>query len=306
MPRSIHVAQPFRAAEYVVALAVLSVAIASLTAQQSKPAATGRLISVADLAARAKDENVVVLHVNDRAATFEQAHIPGARPIRYSDVAVDGSDGLGSELPPPADLKRVFEETGISSSSHVVIYGHPVAAARVFFTLDAAGHERVSILDGGLKAWQAEGRPVATGAPVPVARGNWTPRMNTDRVATASFIEQQRGKLALVDVRPDEEFTGVDGGMGGAHAPGHIAGARQLPWNTLVGPDGKFLPADQLRAKLSAAGAEAGKPVVAYCMVGMRASVVYFVARHLGYDPKLYDGSIVDWSRRHLPTTKGR
>jgi thiosulfate/3-mercaptopyruvate sulfurtransferase len=277
-----------------------------LTAQQTKSAAGGRLIAAADLAARIKDPAVVVLHVNDRNAAYEQGHIPGARPIRYSDIAVPGADDLGSELPPAAELKRVFEEAGISTASHVIICGQPVTAARVFFTLDAAGHERVSILDGGLKAWQAEGRPVATGPPGPVARGTWTPRMNADRVVTASFIEAQRGKFALVDVRPDEEFTGSDGGMGGAHAPGHIAGARQLPWNALVGPDGTFLPADQLRAKLSAAGADAGKPVVAYCMVGMRASVVYFVARHLGYDARLYDGSIVDWSRKHLPTVRGR
>jgi thiosulfate/3-mercaptopyruvate sulfurtransferase len=292
---------------YVVAAAVASLALAiSLAAQQPKPAATGRLITAADLAARITDPNVVVLHVNDRNTTYEQGHIPGARPIRYSDVAVDGPDDLGSELPPATDLKRVFEEAGISTASHVVIYGQPVTAARVFFTLDAAGHERVSILDGGLKAWQAEGRPVATGPPTPVARGNWTPRMNAERVVTASFIEQQRGKFALVDVRPDDEFTGSDGGMGGAHAAGHITGARQLPWNALVGADGKFLPADELRAQLSAAGAESGKPVVAYCMVGMRASVVYFAARHLGYDARLYDGSIVDWSRRHLPTVRGR
>ena len=89
-------------------------------------------------------------------------------------------------------------------------------------------------------------------------------------------------------------------------AAGHIDGARQLPWGSLVGPDGRFLPVDQLRAKLAAAGAAPGKPVVSYCMVGMRASVVYFVARHLGLDARLYDGSIVDWSRRRLPTRTGR
>jgi thiosulfate/3-mercaptopyruvate sulfurtransferase len=289
-----------------VLLAASLAASAPAGAQQAKPASTARLISTADLAARAKDANLVVLHVVDRSATYEQAHIPNARPIRYNDFAVEGSDDLGSELPPAADLKRVFEEAGVSTASHVVVYGNTVAAARAFFTLDAAGHERVSLLDGGLKAWQAEGRPVATGSAASVARGNWTPRINAERTATASFIEQERARIALVDVRPDEEFTGADGGMGGAHAPGHIAGANQLPWTMLVGADGKFLPTDQLRAKLAAAGAQPGKPVVSYCMVGMRASVVYFVARHLGYDARLYDGSIVDWSRRHLPTTRGR
>jgi thiosulfate/3-mercaptopyruvate sulfurtransferase len=94
--------------------------------------------------------------------------------------------------------------------------------------------------------------------------------------------------------------------MGGQHAPGHIRGARQLTWDSLVGPDGRFLSRGELEAKLRAAGAAPGKPVVAYCMVGMRASVVYFVARHLGLEARLYDGSIVDWSHRGLPVVTGR
>lgn len=270
------------------------------------PPGSGRLVSPADLAKGLAAPNLVVLHVIDRRGGFEQAHIPGARPIRYGDIAIDGADDLGSELPPLADLERVFEEAGVSDASRVVIYGNTVAAARVFFTLDAAGHEHVALLDGGLPAWQAEGRAIATGPPESVKRGAWTPRLHPERIVSAQWIQQEAKRFALVDVRPDEEFTGTDGGMGGAHAPGHIDGAKQLPWNTLVGADGRFLSADQLRAKLSTAGAVPGKPVVSYCMVGMRASVVYFVARHLGYDAKLYDGSIVDWSRRHLPTTKGR
>jgi 3-mercaptopyruvate sulfurtransferase SseA len=71
-------------------------------------------------------------------------------------------------------------------------------------------------------------------------------------------------------------------------------------------PDGRFLPRAELEAKLRAAGATTGKPVVSYCMVGMRASVVYFVARYLGHDARLYDGSIIDWTQRKLPTKTGR
>lgn len=282
--------------------AVLSVSVAHA---QPAPSA-GRLISASELAQRLGDPQLVVLHVVDRASSFEQAHIPGARPMRYDEVAIDGPDGLGAEVPALADLERVFEAAGVSDSTQVVLYGNTVAAARVFFTLDVAGHDRVMLLDGGLRAWQAEKRPVETGMPAQPKRGTWAPRLRTDRLATPQWIQQEAARISLVDVRPDDEFTGADGGMGGMHAPGHIEGARQLPWNTLVASDGKFLPVDELRAKLRAAGADGRKPVVAYCMVGMRASVVYFVARHLGFDAQLYDGSIVDWSRRRLPTTRGR
>lgn len=273
-------------------------------AAQQTAASRGRLVSGADLAARLKDPALVILHVVDRYSPYEKAHIPGSRPLRYDEIAADGG-GLGAELPPVAQIERVFEEAGVSDNSRVVIYGTTTTASRVFFTLDASGHRDVALLDGGLRAWQADGRVVATGPSSSIARGAFTPKIDPARIATAAFIQQQSRGIALVDVRPDAEYTGEDGGMG-MHTAGHIEGARQLPWNELVGPDGRFLPEDQLRARLSAAGAEPGRPVVAYCMVGLRASVVYFVARHLGLDARLYDGSIVDWGQRKLPTKTGR
>jgi len=278
-------------------------------AAQSSAAPGGLLISTAELATAAKDPALVLLHVADRLSVFEEGHIPGARFLRYGDFAVDGEQRLGSELPSVADAKGVFEAVGVSNNSRVVVYATgPVIAARAFFTLDALGHKNVALLDGGLRTWRDEQRPIETGPAKPAAAGQFTPTLNASRVATAEQIQQQMPKAAisLVDVRPDPEFLGTDGGMGGMHAPGHIAGAKQLTWNELVGPDGRFLPREQLQAKLTGAGASSGKPVVAYCMVGMRASVVYFVARHLGYDARLYDGSIMDWSAKKLPVTKAR
>ena len=289
---------------------VVVLALLPLQAAAQSPVAApgGLLMSTAELAAAAKD-SLVILHVADRPSAFEEAHIPGARFIRYGDFAIDGDQGVGSELPPVAEAKRVFEAVGVSNHSRVVVYAaSPVTAARAFFTLDAMGHDKVAILDGGLRAWRDENRPIETGPAKPSPKGEFTAVLNAERIATAQQIQQQMptASIALVDVRPDPEFLGTDGGMGGMHAAGHIAGAKQLTWNELVGPDGRFLPRDQLQAKLSATGATSGKPVVAYCMVGMRASVVYFVARHIGYDARLYDGSIVDWSMKKLPVTKGR
>src|SRR5262245_16121170 len=277
-------------------------------AQSPHPGSRGLLISSSELAAALHDANLVLLHVTDRAPVYEGAHIPGARMLLYADFAIDGPEQLGSELPPAGQVKQVFETAGVSNTSRVVIYSaSTVAAARAFFTLDAMGHRRVALLDGGLRAWRAENRPIESGAGKPVAKGSLTPVLNPARLATAQQIQQQMGNagIALVDVRPDAEYLGTDGGMG-MRAAGHIAGAAQLPWDTLVASDGRFLPRDQLQAKLMAAGVVAGKPVVSYCMVGMRASVVYFVARHLGYDARLYDGSIVDWSQKKLPVKTGR
>ncbi len=267
------------------------------------------LIAPAALAQQLRNPSVVVLHIADREASFADGHIPGARFVLYSDIAVAGDQGIGSELPPMPQLKRVFEAAGVSDNSRVVIYGgNTVYAARAFFTLDAVGHANVALLDGGLGAWKAEQRPVESGAGGAAKGGRFTPKLNPARMADAAFIQQQMtaNGIALLDVRPDPEYLGTDGGMQGMHTQGHIAGAQQLPWTTLIGEDGRFLSRDALDAKLRAAGATAGKPVVSYCMVGMRASVAYFVARYLGYDARLYDGSIIDWTQRKLPTRTGR
>jgi thiosulfate/3-mercaptopyruvate sulfurtransferase len=280
-----------------------------LAAQTPAGSANGLLMTPAELAAVLKTPNLVLLHVADRPAVFEEAHIPGARFLRYGEFAVDGPESLGSELPPPTQVKQVFEAVGVSNTSHVVVYGgSTVAAARAFFTLDAMGHPHVSLLDGGLRAWRAENRPTESGAVAAAPKGSFTPALNAAKLASAQQIQQQTasGAIALVDVRPDAEYLGSDGGMGGMHAAGHIDGAAQLPWDTLVGSDGRFLPREQLQAKLAGARVAPGKPVVAYCMVGMRASVVYFVARHLGYEARLYDGSIVDWTQKKLPVKTGR
>jgi thiosulfate/3-mercaptopyruvate sulfurtransferase len=268
------------------------------------------LISPADLAERLAHPDLVVLHIASRASDFDAGHIPGARFVAYNQIAVDGN-ALGSELPPVATLVALFESLGISNASSVVVYGSPIAATRLFFTLDYLGHPNVRVLNGELNAWRAEGRAVERGAQgAQSARGaaRFVPNVQAERVAMADWIRSrlETAQMTLVDARPDDEFTGADGGMGGAHVAGHLPGARQLVWDTLVAGDGRFLPDDRLRTKLEAAGARPGMPVVSYCMVGMRASVVYFVARHLGFDARMYDGSIVDWTRRKGPVRTGR
>ena len=278
----------------------------SVCAASAQPAG-GLLVSPAELAGELGAPGLLVLHVHEREATYEAGHIPGARFIRYSTFATDEPGGLGAELPTVAGLQRVLEAAGVRADQRIVIYSPSLLmAARLFFTLDIAGHGNVALLDGGLRAWQAEGRPIETGAsPAPPSPGAFTPRIDEARMATADWIQARLGSdaLALVDVRPDPEYTGAPGNDLGS--PGHLPGARQLTWNALVGDDGRFLPRAELATRLEAAGARPGRPVVAYCMVGMRASVVYFASRLLGYDTRLYDGSIIDWGRRGLPVVKG-
>lgn len=287
-------------------------------------ASSGLLVSPAELAAMLKDPTVVVIAVGDRPGDFDAGHIPGARFVRYGDIAIE-ADGLTSELPPIDQLRRVLANAGIGDRSKVIIYGSTIAATRLFFTLDYVGHPHARVLNGGWNAWKASGGAVATGPPQIKHRldTDLTPNVQSQRVVTADWItarlappklanSQASGgglsspEMTLLDARPDAEFTGADGGMNGMHVKGHLPDAQQLVWNTLLDSSGRFLPDAELEKKYHAIGAAKSTPLVSYCMVGMRASVTYFVARHLGYDARLYDGSIVDWTRRKLPAVMGK
>ena len=284
-----------------------------------------------------KDPAVVVVAVGTNPADFELGHVPGARFVLYGDFAID-TDGLQSELPPVDQLRRVLAKAGISDRSKVIIYGSTIGATRLFFTLDYFGHPHARVLNGGLNAWKESGGAIEAGLARSVTAASLTPKPQPDRVVSADWIlerlappkladsrasggglssptlrqaqgrpEQSRGaKMTLLDARPDAEFTGADGGMNGMHVKGHLPDAQQLVWNTLLDSSGRFLPDAELKKKYDAIGAAQGTPLVSYCMVGMRASVTYFVARHLGYDARMYDGSIVDWTRRKLPAVMGK
>jgi len=278
-----------------------------LTALALLAAAPGLLVSPAELAAALKDPATVVIAVGNSVDEFTAGHIPGARFVRYDEIAIT-VDGLQSELPPVDQLRIVMGGAGISEKSRVVIYGSAITATRMFFTLDYLGHPSVRVLNGGLNAWKASGGAIEVAPPKPLATALLNPKPDPSRVVNADWIKERLSseKITLLDARPDEEFTGADGGMGGAHVKGHLPGAHQLVFNSLLDASGKFLPDAELRKKFDAIGAKTNTPLVSYCMVGMRASVTYFVARHLGYDSRLYDGSIVDWTRRKLPAVTGK
>lgn len=240
----------------------------------------GLLVSPAELAASLKDSATVVVAVGNSEDEFIAGHIPGARLVRYDDIAID-VDGLSSELPPIDQLKKVLSAVGISDKSKIVIYGAAIPAARMFFTLDYIGHPNAKVLNGGLNAWKANGGAIEVGPSPKVAIAALTPKPQPHRVVSADWIKERLSspKMTLLDARPDNEFTGADGGMNGAHVKGHLPDAQQLVWNTLLDSTGKFLPDAELRKKFEAIGATKAAPLVSYCMVGMRASVTYFVAR---------------------------
>jgi len=262
------------------------------------------LVSTSWLADHLNDPDLVILEVGDKAA-YEKAHIPGARFLEYmSTHLMKSSQGLTLELPPMADLAEVFAKLGVTNDSRIVLYASKdlnAPIARVYVTLDAMGlGAHTSILNGATPVWQSEGRPVSAEVRPEVRkvpRGKLEPCPQDDVIASLDYVRANlhHAGVDIVDARLPEYYTGARIPQG--QRAGHIPGASNITFNTLVDDKGKLLPAGEIEAKFRAAGIQSGDRVVSYCHIGQQASLIYFVARYLGYDARLFDGSWEDWSR---------
>ena len=284
---------------------------ASISAQLPAPdqAAPGVLVSVDWLAEHLQDSSIVLLHVGMPSARSSGEFIPRARFMNYQEI-VQVRDGLIVEMPPVDELIEPFEVAGVSDASLVVLYGSPAhLPARAYVTLDYLGHgARTVVLDGGLEAWKAANHPVEA-TPAQGPRGLFTPITRDDVLVSAEWIEERLfgPEIALIDSRPEGEYTGRVPTRVGARA-GHIPGARNLFWeDLLVASENPVLrDSTDVMIQFLQAGANDRATVVNYCWVGMRASYTYLIAKHLGYDTRLYDGSWNEWSMNDsLPAVLG-
>ena len=291
------------------ALAFLAAtALAAPAGGQETP---GYLVSPDWVQANLDNPSVVILHVDGRPEGFSEGHLPGARFLDLDDLVWPGDPEVGTEMRTPAEIEEAFEAAGVSDGVRIVVYGaNPLAAARAWMTLDVMGlGEQASFMDGGLGAWKEDGRPLSTGEAAPPPRGSLTLHPRDGVVVDSDWILARLDDpaLTLIDARPDDEYTGADGGMNGRVHAGHIPGAFQIYWEELVEsrPVHRAHPIEELRALFAASGAGEGSTVAVYCMVGLRASYMYLTARRLGYDVKFYDGSWLDWGSKDLPFVGG-
>ena len=269
----------------------------------------GVLVSVDWLAEHLQDSSIVLLHVGMPTARASGEFIPGARFLNYQEI-VQVRDSLIVEMPPIEELIEPFEVAGVSDGTLVILYGSPAhLPARAYVTLDYLGHgARAAVLDGGLEAWKAAEHPVEA-IPAQGPRGLFTPVVRDDVLVSADWIEERLydPAIALIDSRPEGEYNGGLPTRIGGRA-GHIPGARNLYWEDLLVASENPVLRDRTDVQLQflGAGADYGAIVVNYCYVGMRASYTYLIAKHLGYDSRLYDGSWNEWSKNDsLPAVTG-
>jgi thiosulfate/3-mercaptopyruvate sulfurtransferase len=264
----------------------------------ARGAADSLLLTAAQVRERLTRGNVVVLHVGE-PADYTAGHIPGARFLPY-DAISQRRNGLMLEMPPVTVLDSVFESLGVSDDSRIVLYWSKdwySPTTRVFLTLDYLGlGGKTSILDGGFAAWKAAGGAVTTAVPSPT-RGRLTTHPRSDVIVDVTAVRAAIGdaRVAIIDARDPRFYAGQATGM--HEREGHVPGAKNLPFSTLIDERGAFKSRETLEKMLDAAGATPDKRVISYCHIGQQATVVYFAARLLRHDVRLYDGSWDEWSR---------
>ena len=226
---------------------------------------------------------------------YLSAHIPGARFLDIDEVAHSNSTPPHM-LPSAAEFGAAMEKLGVGKDDRIVVYDNSPTrtAARGWFMFRHFGASKVAILDGGFQKWLAEARPTEKGKPIK-KMALFEAVERSGEVVSKRQINSGFG-MPMVDARGRARFEGTEADPRPGVAPGHIPGARNLPYSDLYNQDGTLRSPDEIRRLFLAAGVDPEKPFVASCGSGVTANSLIFAARLLGNrDARLYDGSWSEW-----------
>ncbi len=247
----------------------------------------------------------------DPEAEFAAARIPGACRFDINRVT-DQANPLPHMLPPAADFAAAASSMGINNNDHVVIYDDSaiLPATRVWWMFRLFGHERVSVLDGGLAAWHRVGGDIETTTPVIPTTGQFTTRPSVGaKVIDMSTIQalisaDSLGQLA--DARGSSRFVGAAPEPRAGLRSGHIPGARNVPLTSLIDANGSFLPVGGIRQAFLDGGIDPDRPVITSCGSGVTACGLALGLALVGNEQVfVYDGSWVEWGGSDAPIRTG-
>lgn len=219
-------------------------------------------------------------------ANFTEGHVPGSQFADLLRDLADTESPLVLALPTPERLAAALGDLGVGDETRVVVYDDngSMWAARVWWMLRWVGHDRAAILDGGLKAWKAEGRPLSSDTRTPAPR-TLTPR---PRPAVVAHIDEVRAGIAAGSLRL------IDSLNADSYLTGHIPGAENVDARDLIDRTGRYRSRAELKAMLD------GKPdarTITYCGGGVAAASTAFALTRLGFsNVAVYVASMQEWA----------
>ncbi len=229
----------------------------------------------------------------DAKVEYEACRIPGAQFFDIDDIS-DKTTPLPHMLPSPRVFAAKAGALGISNSSRIVCYDSVglFSAARAWWMFRVFGHDTVAVLDGGLKKWIAEERTTEDGPPPSVKPVPFTASKREKMVRSIDQLEN----VQIADARSGTRFRGEEPEPRPGVRPGHMPGARNVHYASLLNADGTMKSPGELATVFRAAGIDESKPVVTSCGSGVTAAILTLGLERIGAkDHALYDGSWTEW-----------
>lgn len=264
---------------------------------------SGPLVTVEWLQENLENPMVRLFEVSVDPDVYAGGHIPGATNLNWHTDLVDT---VNRDIASREKLQEKLRTAGAEDETILVIYGdnNNWFAAWVAWVLDVYGlGDRVKLLDGGRKLWEARMLPMTSDLPAFERSSIELPERNTAlraRLTDVLEVAEGRSEGALVHIRSPDEYAGKifapEGIKELSIRAGHIPGAENVPWATFVNDDGTFKPVDEVRRIYAEKGIDGSKPIITYCRIGERSSHSWFaLKRLLGYETRNYDGSWTEY-----------
>jgi thiosulfate/3-mercaptopyruvate sulfurtransferase len=247
------------------------------------------------------DPKVAVVEVDEDTSAYEKNHIRNAIRI---DWKRDLQDPVRRDFVNKEQFEALLSERGIANDTTVVLYGgnNNWFASYAYWYFKLYGHQDVKLLDGGRKKWELDSRDLVAEVPSRPATQYEAKEQDTAIRAFRDEVVEAINVKNLVDVRSPDEFSGKL--LAPAHlpqeqsqVPGHVPGAKNIPWSKSANDDGTFKTDEELKDLYEAAGVDLAKDTIAYCRIGERSAHTWFVLHELLGQPnvKNYDGSWTEY-----------
>ncbi len=250
------------------------------------------VISATELAKIYKNKDVVLVWAG--ANDGYKIHITGAVNVPHTSLCTN--EPIRNVIKSPAEMAKDLSAAGISADKTIVVYdeGSGKYASRMYWILKYLGAPDVKMLDGNMKAWKANRKPI-TGAPARSQSASFTATADIGQLAKMDEVKKAIGNSSyvLVDARTPEEFGGT---AETELRKGHIPGAVNVNYETVLDSKGMLKPNEELKSLFESKGITKDKTAIVYCETSVRAGVLYLSLKGLGYpNVKVYDGAYLEW-----------
>ena len=228
-------------------------------------------------------------------ADWEAGHIPGAIQFSWDNYTRTDAQGIKFSSFPPQELAAALSRLGIDEKTPIAIYGDADKSwgseGYSVWLFSWLGHKGpIRLLNGGIQAWQNQNYPLAKGPEKPTLKKTvYQVNLQPQFIISTEEIQKGKGSFVLVDVRSTFE-----------RIKGKIPGSIHIPWEDFyTGKEHRPLSAAELKKLLVKNGVDTSKPVVYYCLGGVRSAYAWTIHQLAGLpDAKNYKGSWAAWEKR--------